>query len=409
MDAPASPQPSGPTPEQVLRASQPTMAVNSGAAPAQPAPAPVQELSNEIDKLFAAMPKSGASDLHLKAGSPPLFRINNRIVRAKAPPLTLDHIKQLIAPMMKPRYEKEIEERGAADFAYGVKGVGRFRVNVFHQRGAVSMAARRVETQVPTLEQLNMPPCVKIIPQMEQGLVLVSGITGSGKSTTLAALINIINQTQACHIVTIEDPIEFLYRDEKAFVNQREIGIDVPNFADGLRYVLRQDPDVILIGEMRDAETFETALIASETGHLVFGTVHASSAPQVVGRVLDYFPPERHYQIRQLLYFNLKAVLVQKLLRGARQDVPRVPAVEFMLCNAVVRKMIHEGEDQKLGDVIRSSREDGMQDFNQSLLDLLRRGLITEQNAIEASPNPEQLQMNMKGIVLGTDRGTIVS
>lgn len=411
----SDPQASGPSPEQIQRASLPTIP-GTAASPVPPAPPPAavpaqvaNEFTNEIDKLFAAMQKSNASDLHLKAGSPPLFRVQGRIVRAKAQPLTLDHIKQLIAPIMKPRYDEELNTRGAADFAHGVRGVGRFRVNVFKQRGAISVAARRVETQIPTLEQLNLPDSVRILPNMEQGLVLVAGITGSGKSTTLAALINVINQTRACHIVTIEDPIEFLYRDEKAFVNQRELGIDVNHFADGLRYVLRQDPDVILIGEMRDAETFETALIASETGHLVFGTVHAGSAPQVVGRVLDYFPPDRHFQIRQLLYFNLKAVLVQKLLKGARNDVPRVPTVEFMICNAVVRKLIQEEQDSKLADVIRTSANDGMQDFNQSLMSLVKRGLITEQIALEASPNPEQLQMNMKGIVLGTDRGSIIS
>jgi twitching motility protein PilT len=257
------------------------------------------------------------------------------------------------------------------------------------------------------VEQLNLPPGVKMIPSYESGLVLVAGVTGSGKSTTLASLIQIINTTQAVHIVTIENPIEYLYRDDKGFVNQREVGIDLPDFANGLRHVLRQDPDVILVGEMRDAETFEAALMAAETGHLVFGTIHSGSAGQTIGRVLDYFPVERHNQIRQLLFFNLRAVLVQKLLKGLRPDIPLVPAVEVMIVNPLIKKMIFENDDKKIPDVIRSSRQEGMQDFNQSLCDLVKRGLVAEQAAMEASPNPEQLAMNLKGITLGSDRGSI--
>ncbi|MCK6472645.1 MAG: PilT/PilU family type 4a pilus ATPase, partial [Planctomycetes bacterium] len=279
------------------------MESNANAPAPEPAP-------REIDKLFGAAAKNGASDLHLKAGSPPMFRIQGRIVRAKSTPLTSEQIRKLVADIMGPAQDKELLERGAADFAVGVKGVGRFRVNIFQQRGSLSLAARRVQVDIPTVEQLHLPKALESISTMEQGLVLVAGITGSGKSTTLAALIQVINQTQAVHIVTIENPIEYLFRDEKAFVNQREIGLDVPTFQDGLRYALRQDPDVILIGEMRDAETFETALMASETGHLVFGTIHSSNAPQTIGRVLDHFPADRHHQVRQLLHFNLRAVVV---------------------------------------------------------------------------------------------------
>jgi len=362
----------------------------------------------EIDKLFTAAAKNGASDLHLKVGSPPLFRIHGKVIRVKANPLTNDQIKQLISEMMSPNHEKELAERGAADFAYGVRGIGRFRVNIFRQRGAISMAARRVQTDIPPPDKLNLPEAVKHISAMEEGLVLVAGITGSGKSTTLASLIQIINMTKPLHIVTLEDPIEYLYRDDKAFVNQREIGIDVPSFPDGLRYILRQDPDVILVGEMRDADTFETALMAAETGHLVFGTIHASSAAQTIGRILDYFPAIRHGQIRQMLFFNLKAVMVQRLVRGVRQDAPIVPAVEIMFVNPMIRKLIEDGDDAKISDVIRSSRQEGMQDINQSLVDLVNQGLITEQTALENSPNPEQLAMNLKGISLGGDQGTIL-
>jgi twitching motility protein PilT len=363
---------------------------------------------NEVDRLLSAMQKINASDLHLKVGSPPLYRIAGTIQRAKMQPLTFERLQLMMEEVLGPDQKVELEKRGAADFAYSVKGFGRFRVNVFRQRGALSFAARRVQTTIPSFEQLHLPDGVRVIPTFEQGLVLVAGITGSGKSTTLASVLQVINETQAVHVVTIENPIEYLYNDAKAFVNQREVGIDVPTFHDGLRSVLRQDPDVILVGEMRDADTIETAMMAAETGHLVFGTIHAANAPQTIGRVLDYFPPDRHHQIRQLLYFNLRAVIVQKLLKGLRPDASRVPAVEIMLVNPLIRKLMAENQDQKIGDVVRSSTAEGMQDFNQSLVTLVRSGMVSEQVAMESSPNPEQLAMNLKGITLGSDRGTIV-
>jgi twitching motility protein PilT len=362
--------------------------------PATPAGPP----QREIDKFFNAAWKNNASDIHLKVGEPPMFRVKGSIIRAKTPPLTYDQVKSILYEMMSEKDRKELDAIGGADFAYSVKGVGRFRVNIFKQRGSLSMAARAVKTEIPTIEQLNLPPGVKVIPTYESGLVLVAGVTGSGKSTSLAAIIQVINTTEALHIVTIENPIEYLYTDQKAIVNQREVGIDLPDFANGLRHVLRQDPDVILVGEMRDAETFESALMAAETGHLVFGTIHSGSAAQTIGRVLDYFPIERHNQIRQLLYFNLRAVIVQKLLKGLRPDIPRVPAIELMMVNPLIKKLIYENEDKKIPDVIRASRQEGMQDFNQSLCDLVKRGLVAEQTALESSPNPEQLAMNLKGI-----------
>jgi len=352
----------------------------------------------EIDKYFAAAAKLHASDLHMKVGRPPMYRVKGTIVRAEMPPFALDQLNDLFSEILGPKQRAQLEELGGADFAYSIRHIGRFRVNIFRQRGALSLAARAVKTKIPTIEQLNLPPGVKKTILFDSGLVLVSGITGAGKSTTLSALIQIINQTQRLHIVTIEDPIEYLYTDDKAIINQREVGIDVPDFPNGLRHVVRQDPDVILVGEMRDAVTFEMALMAAETGHLVFGTIHSASAAQTIGRVLDYFPTERHYQIRQLLYFNLRAVVVQKLLKGLRQDIPRVPAVELMFVNPYIKKLIFENEDKKIPDTIRASRQEGMQDFNQSLCDLVKRGLVSEEAALEASPNPDQLSMNLKGI-----------
>lgn len=363
--------------------------------------------AREIDKYFIAAHRNNASDLHIKVGEPPLFRVKGSMVRAKLQPFSKAQVDALLLPLLRPKELAELEERGGADFAIEVPDVGRFRINVYKQRGVYSMSARTVKTDIPTLEQLNLPPGLKTIPTYESGLVLVAGITGAGKSTTLAALIQLINTTQAVHIVTIENPIEYLYTDAKAFVDQREVGIDLPDFYNGLRQVLRQDPDVILVGEMRDAETFEAALMAAETGHLVFGTVHAGSAAQTIGRVLDYFPQARHNQIRQMLYFNLRAVVVQKLIKGALPEIPRIPAIEIMFCNPLVRKMIHENDDRKLPDAIRAGRQEGMQDFNQSFCDLVKRGLITEQAAMENSPNPDQLAMNLKGIMLGSDKGGI--
>jgi twitching motility protein PilT len=379
-------------------------------APTSSATQPLQSSGatpKEVDKYLTAAWKNNASDVHIKVGEPPLFRIRGAVVRAKMPPMMFDQVKAMFDEVMGPQQRKELEEIGGTDFAYSIKGVGRFRLNIFKQRGSLSMAARTVKTEVPTVEQLNLPPSVKVLGGYESGLILVAGVTGAGKSTSLAAIIEIINQNQAVHIVTIENPIEYLYHDKKAFINQREIGIDVPDFHNGLRHVLRQDPDVILVGEMRDAETIEAALLAAETGHLVFGTIHCGSASQSIGRVLDYFPPNRHHQIRQMLYFNLKAVLVQKLLKGLKPEAARIPAVELMLVNAAIKKMIFDNDDKKIPDAIRAGRQEGMQDFNQSLCDLVKRGYVSEADAMETSPNPEQLSMNLKGITLGSDRGSI--
>ena len=216
-----------------------------------------------------------------------------------------------------------------------------------------------------------------------------------------------INTNRPCHILTLEDPIEYLFKDDKALVNQREIGIDVPNFSLGLRSLVRENPDVILIGEMRDHDAMETALLAAETGHLVFGTIHAASAAQSIGRILDYFPQARHHQIRQLLYFNLKCVMVQKLLRGVHKSAPLVPAMEVMFVNPTIKKLISEDEDGKIPDVIRSAAKEGMQDLNQSMVKLVKSGLVAEEEALEHSPNPEALRMNLKGIYLASDQGTL--
>jgi twitching motility protein PilT len=370
-------------------------------AEAQPDPDP------KMTKLLMAMAKHDASDLHMKAYSPPIFRVRGTPRRMDGDGFDPAEVERLLTSMLTEHQKKVWTEQGTLDFAVGIPGTGRYRVNMYRQRGTSSAAIRRVRFDIPTVEDLHLPKGVERLIKFRMGLCLCAGITGSGKSTTLAAILNMINKNRRCHILTLEDPIEYLYTDDKAFINQREVGIDVDSFHTALKYMVREDPDVILIGEMRDVETLETALISSETGHLVFGTVHSGSAAQTIGRVLDFFPTHRHDQIRQLLYFTLKTVMVQQLVPGYQKDIPMVPAMELMLVNPAVRKLIREGEDEKIADVIRGSKTEGMQDMNQSLIQLVQKRLITEPIALEYSPNPESLAMNLKGIYLGSDGGTI--
>ena len=359
----------------------------------------------ELERMLKLMNKYTASDLHLKAGNPPILRVQGKVRYFDSESLEGPAIERMLHEIVTPLQREALARGEDLDFAHSVAKVGRYRINAFRQRGSMSLAVRRVNTEIPTFEQLNLQAEVmRRVASLRQGLVVVAGITGSGKSTTLAAMIEYINGTRRCHIVTIEDPIEYLYKDKKAFVNQREVGIDVPTFAAALKSVVRQDPDVILIGEMRDRETFETALTASETGHLVLGTLHSSNVSQTVGRIVDMFPPERERQLRGSLCFNLKAVIAQKILPAAKEEVGLVPVQEILKGTPTVQKLIAEGEDKKLEQVIRGGKEDGMQDFNQGLLQLVQKGLITDRTALEASPNPEQLQMNLKGIFLGDDR-----
>jgi len=364
--------------------------------------------SREIEKLFFAMGKANASDLHLKAGSAPIMRIDKRIRRVETQPLTDEAIWALVGPILPEEVKKRFVQTGNVDFAHSVPGVGRFRIDIYRQRGSISVAARRVRFDIPTLKQLNLPPSLEKFTVFEQGLCIIAGPTGCGKSTTLAAMLDGVNHTRRCHILTIEDPIEYLYRDDMAFINQREVGIDVESFQTGLKYGLRADPDVILVGEMRDPDTFETALQASETGHLVFGTVHASNAAQTIGRILDLFPTERHDPIRQILAFNLKAVAVQRLLPGSTQEARMVPAVEVMFVNPAIKKLIRDGADEHIADVIRGGKEEGMQDITTSIHQLVTSRLVSRATAMEYAPNPEALEMLMKGIVVGGSQGGIL-
>ena len=261
-----------------------------------------EERRKELEKLLKLMRRYGASDMHLKVGQPPIMRIHGRIKLFDADPMTDEDVEGMIATVMSEDQLAKMRENLDLDFAISLEGIGRFRINAFRQRGSLSLAVRRVNTEIPSFEELHLAAdTMKAIAEFTQGMVIVAGVTGSGKSTTLAAMIQWINMRRRCHVVTIEDPIEYLYEDHKAFVNQREVGLDVPSFNAALKSVVRQDPDVILIGEMRDPETFDTALSAAETGHLVFGTLHASNAAQCIGRIVDLFPPERERAVRQSL------------------------------------------------------------------------------------------------------------
>jgi twitching motility protein PilT len=357
----------------------------------------------EIDKLFKALVKLEGSDLHLKVGLAPYVRVNGALRPLNRDPIDDDEMLRLILPMLKlqERRERIFEDEGGVDFAYTLKiddKMWRFRVNVLQQLGHIGMVARRVNNYIPTFENLNLPAQLEELCKFSQGMILLAGITGSGKSTTIASMLDWINRHYRRHILTLEDPIEFTFTEEKCLINQREIGMDVKNFTIGMKHAVREDPDVMLVGEMRDRETFETAIQAAETGHLVFGTIHASTAASTLSRILDLFPQNMHSAIRSALVFNMRGIIAQKLLPSIKQGVGRVPTVEIMTFNPTVRKLILEEEDDKLPDAVRISREDGMQDFAWSLKDLVDRDLIDQATAFEAAPNAEALKMALKGI-----------
>ena len=351
-----------------------------------------------LHDYFSAMVKQGASDLHFKTGSVPHLRLRTRIFPVKGEALRGDEILAMVNEILTERQQEYFAETGSIDLAEELEGSDRFRINIYRQRGQVSIAVRRVLREIPNFEELHLPPQLAEIAGPGAGLVLVAGMTGAGKSTTIASMLEYINNRRACHIVTIEDPIEYLYVDKKALIDQREVGIDVPDFATALRSLFREDPDVVLIGEMRDRETFQAALQASETGHLVFGTIHASSASTTIGRILDLFEKESRDLARQALAFNLRAIMCQSLLPCLSEGIDRVPAIEILLNNPAARQMIEEARESELVEVIRSAEHEGMQDFNGSLLSLIENDFVDPSIAYDASHNPDELRMLMKGI-----------
>lgn len=355
----------------------------------------------EIDKLFRALVKLEGSDLHLKVDRPPYMRVAGTLRPMNRDPVDDDEMVRLVFPMMDERNRRIFDEEGGADFAYSLEIDGkdwRFRVNALQQMGHVGLVARRVNNRIPSLEELYLPAVLYDLCKFSQGMILLAGITGSGKSTTIASMLNYVNQNYRKHILTLEDPIEFTFTEEKCLITQREIGMDVVNFGVGMKHAVREDPDVMLVGEMRDRESFETAIHAAETGHLVFGTIHASTAPSTMSRILDLFPQGMHSAIRSALAFNMKAIIAQKLLPSIKEGVQRVPTVEIMTFNPTVRRLILDEEDEKLSDAIRIGESEGMQNFTQSLKQLVLDRLIDRATAFEAAPNVEALKMALKGI-----------
>ncbi len=351
----------------------------------------------KLDLLFNRMPELQASDLHLKAGNPPIYRVRSNLQRTQGQPLTEKQVESLVEEWLGKERMAELHEKGSLDLGHDFQR-GRVRVNVFLQRGKISLAARLVNEDIPSLEELHLPSAIGKVSDVRQGLVLVCGVTGSGKSTTLASVLDMINRKHRYHILTIEDPIEYLHRDANSIVNQREIGLDCTSWADALRAAVREDPDVILVGEMRDHETFQAGLIAAETGHLVFGTLHTSSASSTVGRILDLFPPDKHNLIRQSLGFNLQAVICQKLVPSFREDVNVVPVIELMFMNPSIEKAIVEGDDARIADLIAVGRDEGMQSWTDSFVSMIRNGFIEKKVAMQYAPNKDALDMALKGI-----------
>jgi twitching motility protein PilT len=355
----------------------------------------------EVDTYFQALVKLQGSDLHLRVGSPPLVRIRGEMRSLKHDPIDAQEMVRLLVPMMDERNRHIFRKEGGADFAYSCDVEGtrwRFRVNLLTQLGHIGLVARRINNFIPDFEALHLPPAVEQLCNFDQGLVLLAGVTGSGKTTTIASMLNYINHKYRKHILTLEDPIEFLFQQDKCVINQREIGMDVEDFEIGMKHAVREDPDVMLVGEMRDEETFITAIHAAETGHLVFGTIHASSAATTIGRILDLFPEDMHGAIRSAIAFNTRGIVAQKLLKSIDPEIGRVPAVELMLFEPIVQKLILEGEDHKLADAIRIGREEGMQDFTTSLKQLVDDELVDRNTAFAVAPNQEALKMALKGI-----------
>ena len=360
-----------------------------------------------LDELLFALVERRGSDLHLKVGRPPLFRIAGDLLATSFPEVVRQEMQETMLKIMPPPVKRRFEKTLEVDFAHEVAGVGRFRVNAFVQRQEIGAAFRHVPLEVPTVEQMGLPEVFKDIGNHQNGLVVVTGPTGCGKSTTLASIIQHINQTRPVHIITIEDPIEFVYVDELATINQRELGVDTFELLSAMRSALRQDPDVILMGEMRDRETMEFAITAAETGHLVFSTLHTNDAKQTLDRIIDAFSQsEFSSQVRTQLGLTLRAVVCQRLMKRA-DGTGMVPAIEILVNSPNVQQMLLEGNTQELDKVMQNDTYYGMQSFNQALLRLVKDGVVTEDEALATSSTPEDLKLGLRGVTRRSGGGSI--
>jgi len=353
-----------------------------------------------VDDLLIIAAEAGASDLHLKAGSFPMMRVRGSLTPAsEAKRLDHEELASMAAAVLKPEHRERFKVHHEVDLAYSVPGLGRFRCNAFQQRGTIGMIFRVIPWGVATIEELALPPVLKRIAASERGLVLVTGTTGSGKSTTLAAMIDEINRTRTAHVITVEDPIEYLHRDSLSIINQREIGVDTPSFADALRGALRQDPDVILVGEMRDFETIQTALLAAETGHLVLSTLHTLDATETINRIIAVFPPHQQKQVRLQLSSVLRAVVSQRLIPKTDHK-GRAPAVEVLITTAFIRDCILDKEKTHLihGAIAQGTSQYGMQTFDQSIFSLYEQHLVSYDEALRWATNVDEFKLKVQGI-----------
>ncbi len=354
----------------------------------------------ELPDLLKIAVERKASDLHIKVGSPPVLRIDDKLVPLmEMPRLGQDAVVTMAASLMNAKQREKFKERSEIDLAYSMPGLGRFRANVFQQRGTVGLVLRVIPIKIQAISELNLPPVLEKIAMEPRGLILVTGTTGSGKSSTLASMIDYINSSRSGHILTIEDPIEFLHRDKKCLVNQREVGVDTPSFSEALRSALRQDPDIILVGEMRDYETISTAILAAETGHLVMSTLHTLDATETINRVISVFPPYQQKQIRLQLAAVLKGIIAQRLIPRA-DGKGRVPAVEVCIATATVREcVVDPDKTRKLNDAIAAGvSQYGMQTFDQSLMSLYTRGLISYEEALHWCSNADDFALRVRGV-----------
>ncbi|MFA6029236.1 MAG: type IV pilus twitching motility protein PilT [Elusimicrobiota bacterium] len=351
----------------------------------------------DLQAMLQTMINQNASDLHIRAGGPTYLRIHGELAPVSPDIVPVAEVEAMLQRIATPRAKRIFEARQECDFSFQVGEVARFRVNAFKQRGMLCMAIRFISMRIPTAEELHLPVAtVKKIAENSRGMVLVTGVTGSGKSSSLAAMIDYINTTRPEHIVTIEDPIEFVHKDKKSIISQREIGEDTENYVEALKMAMRQDPDVILMGEMRDAESVSAAMTAAQTGHLVFGTLHTLDSIQTVNRIIDLYPPHQQALVRIQLADTLKAVISQRLLPCLKGG--RVPAMEIMVCTAHVRKLIEDNNSPGISQALAKGAFYGMQTFNQSLVKLYKEGLVSEKDALEAATNPDDLKLAMRGI-----------